>query len=135
MGIVVKNTDGLEEIKPRQAIIPHDQSLIKYWNINYSIPQKIRLGLLPISALDEYYAQKEEEANPKSSSSETTVEPVVSESKEEAPVRKNHTFWEDDEGDREQLSQEDYDKFLAENNIQLTQADDLVAQLLASQNS
>lgn len=93
------------------------QGVIKRAEINYSVPQMVRFGMLPYSALEEYLKQQEEAKRQEEAAAQAAQTESAKPAKEE---RKNHTFWEDDDGDREMLSQEDYEKFLRENAIDLS---------------
>lgn len=98
--------------------------IIKRERINYSVPQKVRLGMLPPSVLEEYYRQQEaaaaattvEEA-PADPAPAPAAESSDSSHKSNKPAH-GHTFWEDAE-DKPLLSQADFEKFLKENALDI----------------
>lgn len=47
----------------------------------------------------------------------------------------NHTFWEDDDGDRENVSKEEFDNFLAQNSIDVSNSTAIDIDSLLSENS
>lgn len=142
MGIVIQ--DGAKDEKAVRfdgPILRYDENIIKRHRIKYTVPQLVRLGFLPYSAYLEYEQQKalEEEANNEDLKEEQTAEPADEEISASEDDHKgeseniNHTFWEDDDGDREQLSDEEYAKFLEENSVVLNSPEDMIADLLNNQ--
>lgn len=134
MGFIIKeyNSDP-EASREREAMLKYDESVIKRYRIKYSIPQQVRFGMLPYSALEEYERQKAEDLAMEEAEAMDIAEDQTVDAAPEEP-KKNHTFWEDDDGDRENLSDDEYAKFLAENGIVLQQATDVVASMLNNVN-
>lgn len=104
MGVVIKGkiNPDVVEVKPLKYL-RYDENVIKRERINYSIPQKVRFGMLPYSALEEY--QKEKEA-------------AKSQTKEETQPH-NHTFWEDENYEQKRMSPKEFEEFLKNNAINL----------------
>lgn len=131
MGIVINDgSDDEKVVRTGTPLLRYDENVIKRHRIVYTVPQLVRLGLLPYSAYLQYEQQKAMEEAEKEAELEETPQLSEDEPKEE---KKNHTFWEDDDGEREQLSDEDYAKFLSENAVQLNTAEDMIANLLKEQ--
>lgn len=118
MGVIVKGNIDLNKIYNNDVEITlrYDENVIKRDRINYTIPQKVRFGMLPYQALLDY--QEEQEKKSRLSAKSTRKED--SEPKEEAAPKKNKTFWEEDEGDRQNVSQEEYEKILQNNGVDLS---------------
>lgn len=103
----------------------HGVNIIKRQWINYSVPQLVRMGMLPLSAYEEYEKNKvEAEPEPETANSTSDefmknleAEEAAIEAPEEKPRR--GAFWEQDDGERELMSADDFAKFLAENGIGL----------------
>ena len=92
---------------PQKAPFTH---LIKRYQIDYSYEQKFKLGIMTPAE----YAHKAAQSSGK----------------------KDHTFWEDDEGVRENVSDRDYETFLAMNNLDVSNENAVdVAALLAQHGS
>ncbi len=79
-------------------------TIIKRYQIDYSFEQKFKLGIITGPEYMAWQAQLYEESL----------------QKEEKSEKKNHTFWEDDEGIRENVSEADYDSFLAVNDLNVS---------------
>lgn len=82
--------------------------LIKWYQATMSKEEKYKLGLM---TYDEYLEWQEELAN-----APEELESADTEGSESV----NHTFWEDDDGDRENLSSDSYSDFLAENGLDIS---------------
>lgn len=102
MGVEItgKIDPNVLELKPLKYL-RHDENIIKRERINYSIPQKVRFGMLPYSALEEYQREKEE---------------AEKKAKETAH---NHTFWEDEDYEQKRMSPKEFEEFLKNNSINL----------------
>ena len=106
---------------PQKAPFTH---LIKRYQIDYSYEQKFKLGIMTPAEYyawqNELYLKAQEEAQKAAQSS----------------GKKDHTFWEDDEGVRENVSDRDYETFLAMNNLDVSNENAVdVAALLAQHGS
>ena len=79
--------------------------VIKKWQVKMSYADKYRFGVLTYPEYLEWMQELAEEA-----------------AQEEKPKKKaeSNTFWANDEGERENLSNADYEKFLAENAINVS---------------
>ncbi len=91
------------------ALLPQKapySTIIKRYQIDYSFEQKYKLGIMTPSEYMAWQAQLFEEAQKKQS--------------EAAAGRKDHTFWEDDEGVRENVSDADYNSFLSTNGLDVS---------------
>lgn len=121
MGVIVKGNIDLNKVYNNEVEITlrYDENVIKRDRINYSIPQKVRFGMLPYQALLDYQAEQEEKN--RLSAKDTRVEKEASAeiSTDDKPKR-NKTFWEDDEGDRQNVSMEEYEKILGDNGVDLS---------------
>lgn len=112
MGVELTGKIDPNVIVPRKMASPlrYGENVIKRERINYSVPQMVRYGMLPYSALEEYYQNK---------ALERAAQTEAEESKHPQSASHGHTFWEDDDGEREMLSDEEYAKFLRDNAIDL----------------
>lgn len=108
MGVLVKGKVDPNVLNINTAKPEYSTGVIKRELIKYSVPQKVRFGMLPYSALQEYEQEKA-----------ATAAKAAEAAEEEAP-KKRGTFWEEDEGDRQNISQEDFEKFLKDNAIDLS---------------
>lgn len=77
--------------------------IIKRYQIDYSLDQKYMLGIMSPQEYAMWIQEKEEEQK-----------------KKNKPERKNHTFWEDDAGERKNVSDNDFAKFLSENSLDVS---------------
>ncbi|MBP5599787.1 MAG: hypothetical protein J6X48_05875 [Lachnospiraceae bacterium] len=79
--------------------------IIKKWQVKMSFADKYRFGVLTYPEYLEWMQELAEEA-----------------AQEEKPKKKaeSNTFWANDDGERENLSNADYEKFLAENAINVS---------------
>lgn len=96
-------------LKPRDTVI-------KRGMIDYSVPEKVRLGMLPPDALYYYEMMKQQEEEKEK----------ATKSEEGDANKEGSTFWANDTGERVQISQEEYDKFLEENTIGITSQQDRI---------
>lgn len=97
--------------------------IIKRERINYSVPQKVKLGMLHPSCLEEYYRQKEAAAAAAQAAEEATATAAPAEESSDSSHKNHkpahgHTFWEDAE-DKPLLSKEEFEKFLKENALDI----------------
>ena len=83
-------------------------AIIKRFQIDYSYEQKYKLGILSI----EEYVAWQIQLNQKTR-------------EEQEGSKQNHTFWENDEVERLNISDEDYDQFLAQNQIDVSNNNDV----------
>lgn len=124
MGVIVKGNIDLNKVYNNDVEITlrYDENVIKRDRINYSIPQKVRFGMLPYQALLDYQAEQEEKNRLSAKSTRKTEESKVetSDTPEETKPKKNKTFWEEDEGDRHNVSQEEYEKILQNSGVDLS---------------
>lgn len=129
MGVVVKGNIDLNKIYNNDVEITlrYDENVIKRDRINYSIPQKVRFGMLPYQALLDYEEEKrtKERFAAKDTRKDTEIPIEITETGEntepaESKPKKNKTFWEEDEGDRQNVSQEEYEKILAGNGVDIS---------------
>lgn len=129
MGVIIKSQyiDYDETHHFEEPPLRAEEHVVKRYKIKYSVPQMVRFGMLPYSALEEYEKQN---ANPNEAELQETAEAAVdaavdtgaeAEVVEEAP-KKRGTFWEEDDGDRELMSQADFEKFLKESGIDISNA-------------
>lgn len=126
MGVEIKGDIDPNVINTfeNEPIIKFDENVIKRYKIKYTVPEMVRFGMLPYTALleyEQYKAAKEADQTEEIKTEEIRSETKDSESKDKPEKEKkvNHTFWEDDDGDRELMSQADFEKFLRENSISL----------------
>ena len=77
-------------------------TIIKRYQIDYSFEQKYKLGILTGAEYMAWQAQ------------------LYEESLKQQNEKKNHTFWENDESVRENVSQADYDTFLSVNDLDVS---------------
>lgn len=109
--IIKMNNYTYEQNVPNQneEVIAHcTDTIIKRGRIHYSYSEKFKLGF--ITPQEYYYWQQElfeEEQKTK----------ALEDKKKSS---KNRTFWEDDEAVRENVSNSDYDKFLRENGLNVS---------------
>lgn len=124
----------------RMPETPKGANVVKRYRVNYTTAQKVKLGMLPLSALEEELAQKEREEEMRTYEDEQrALEEAAVEGMEEIGIdvngadsdtngsdgekkrfheeRVNHTFWEDDDADRPLIPQDEYEEFLKKNNI------------------
>lgn len=80
--------------------------IIKRFQIDYSLEQKYRLGIMTPPEYAQWVQEKEEE--------------LRAQNKPPKKERKNHTFWEDDGGERKNVSENDFAKFLSENSLDVS---------------
>lgn len=97
--------------------------IIKRERINYSVPQKVKLGMLHPSCLEEYYRQKEAAAAAQAAEEAVASAPAPAEESSDSSHKNHkpahgHTFWEDAE-DKPLLSKEEFEKFLKENALDI----------------
>ena len=78
-------------------------TIIKRYQIDYSYEQKYKLGIITAAEFMVWQSELAQKA-----------------SEDEKTPHKNHTFWEDDEGVRENVSNAEYDNFLAQNQIDVS---------------
>lgn len=113
-----------EDVKPRPLpMIP----VIKRYMINYSYEEKFKLGILtPQEYAAWQYELQEKNSHALEDSSQgapaltgPTVEEALSMTVEEEDFS-GATFWANGTGDRNNVSNDDYSKFLSENNLDVT---------------
>ena len=88
MGVIVKGSIvNTEEYKnpADNVVLRSDEVIIKRYRLNYTIPQQVRLGMLPYSALEEYERQKALEAEQQSAEEQVSAD--IPADAEEAPKR------------------------------------------------
>lgn len=89
--------------------------VIKRWQVKMSYEEKYRFGMLTVP---EYYAWMEELANAQNEASKVTDD---------------ERFWESDTKERKNISSNDYDEFLKENSVDVSNSNTLDFDKLASQ--
>ena len=96
------------ELAPDEEPVVHcSDTIIKRGRIQYSYAEKYKLGFI---SPQEFYLWQQELMEQKALEDKSAA-------KEE---RRDHTFWEDDEGDRANVSDSEYDKFLRENGLDVS---------------
>lgn len=91
--------------------------LIKWYDTNMSKSERYRYGLM---GYDEFVAWQQEAAAKQAAEEEAEATTTASSTSDSgAGTSYGHTFWEDDEGDRQNISDKEYMEFLAKNNIDI----------------
>lgn len=90
----------------------YESPLIKWYDTNLTKYEKYQWGYM---TYDEYVLWQQELLE-----RQQAGELDLDDSSDSDTTSGNHTFWEDDEGDRENISASDYEAFLAANNIDVS---------------
>ena len=97
--------------------------LIKWFEATMSRADRYKMGLMSMDEFNEWQedlaAGKEDEIDAfiiGDGAGESAPKDMASEAEEKT----NHTFWEDDDGDRENLDQDSYEAFLAQNGLNVS---------------
>ena len=117
-------------IKRNRALrLEYNSPLVKWYQVKLTKRQRYEMGLM---SYEEYQEWQEELAAREAAANEqeqTESEPVADdetyqisydESRFEQQEPVNHTFWEGEEADRENVSQGSYEQFLQENGIDVS---------------
>lgn len=118
-----QNNEAMDDVEP--AVIKRIPNIIKRQVIDYSFEQKYALGIMTEY---EYMLWQEELA--KKAEDERQAAEEIAISKEEADAlsqiidtsvdMSKKTFWEGEDGDRENVSNDVYEQFLAQNQIDVS---------------
>ena len=138
MGKVAYGTEMSVEQRNRELRTKYKSPLIKWYQATMTKEEKYKLGMMTV---DEYYewqaelaaeeeAKKAEEAHsdekkPDHGKLTAYLEKLVAagpvkDSEDSEEEHKNHTFWEDDDGDRSNMSNDSYAAFLAQNGVDVS---------------
>ena len=98
----------------RELRTKYDSPLIKWYDTNMTKTEKYKFGLM---TYDEFVAWQQE-LHEKMLNGELDTDDSSTDTSDTGST--NHTFWEDDDGDRENISADDYAAFLAANNIDVS---------------
>lgn len=127
---IIKNSQyNYETTGTELALAPRKMPytvVIKRQYIEYSFEQKYKLGIL---TAEEYAMWMHQLADEKRKEAEAQRK------KAKAGSGHSHTFWEDDEGDRMNVSNDAFDKFLAENNLDVSNTTSVDVEALIKENN
>ena len=110
--VIVSNEAQLKA--NRDLRTKYDSPLIKWYDTNMTKTEKYKFGLM---TYDEFVAWQQE-LHEKMLNGELDTDDSSTDTSDTGST--NHTFWEDDDGDRENISADDYAAFLAANNIDVS---------------
>lgn len=98
-----------EEFKKDVPIIPPKHTVIKRYMINYSYEEKYKLGILTPQEYYQWQFELEEKAKAEANSKSS----------------EKHTFWEGEDEPRQNVSDDDYQAFISQNGLDLTNVNSL----------